>query len=159
MNQRIVEIHGLRGERKIVEIENGQSVYVADIEDSVVVLRGKCIKVMVVDTKKSLVAVESLVSNLEVTRAKNTVIGLGKGNMINVEQSVECRIGLGSEETEIRLRRNTSISAVLLGSLDWSAASPEEIIAASESAKELFLPEEIKAIFCDGKLSTGVVKE
>ncbi|KAI5190929.1 hypothetical protein NECID01_1224 [Nematocida sp. AWRm77] len=156
MDSQIIEVSKLRGEKKIIDAKPNQSVYISDIEESQVMVRGKCIKIVVIDIKRSFIAAESIISNMEITRAKSSSIFLSQGSMMNLEQCVECKIATCSESTELRLQRNISLSLVVLPQVDMQTASFEEIEESLLSEPEHHLPEEIKAVLSKGNLSFSI---
>ena len=156
MDSQVIEVSKLRGENKVIEAKANQSVYIADVDESQVLIRGKCIKVVVIDVKKSFIAVHGVISAVEVTRAKNSAVFLGQGSMMNIEQCTECRIGTSSEWTELRLRRNVGLSLVTVPPMELDQVEAAEVEAAMLEQREQHLPEEIKAELAAGKLSFSI---
>ncbi|OAG31143.1 hypothetical protein NEDG_01917 [Nematocida displodere] len=160
MNQQnIIEVRGLRAETKTIDVEPGKSVYIADSEGACILLRGKSIKVVIIDVKDCAVAVESVISNLEMVRGKSTLVVLGKGGMVNIENCVECALALVPNNCEIRLRRNTSVSLAHLPGLEIGSMTIEEIRGAHAAKAPTMLPDEIKVEFSSGESKYTVVND
>lgn len=159
MNQAIVDIHGLRGEKRVVIAEEGQSVYVADAIDTYITVKGKCVKVVIIDVKKCFIFVESTIANIEIMRMKESTFVLGQGSMINAESCTECSFGLGSENTEIRLRKSVLVSVSLLLDSEFSALDAESVEQLIEEKEKMFLPEEISVRIENKKPSSSLVIE
>lgn len=156
MQQKIIEVRGLKGESKIVEVGAEDSVYIANLDESQVILRGKCVKVGVLDVKKSFIVIEGVIANVEVTRARNTTVAVGRGSMINIEQSIECRIATGSEETELRVRRSTDLSLVRVSAEEIAGKEASEIEDAVTAQPEHQIPEEIKVVVTKERVVSSV---
>ncbi|KAI5172262.1 hypothetical protein NEFER03_1376 [Nematocida sp. LUAm3] len=159
MNQKIIEICKLVGEKRVVEVPAGHVIYISDVKDCQIIVRGKCAKGVILDTIHSFISIEGVISNLEVTRTKNTFVGLGYGGMLNIELCSECKFGLGTESTEVRTRRSTLSSLMHLKNISFSTATGEEIQDAIEKEKEHFLPEEIKITLSEGEIKSELVRE
>ncbi|EHY64255.1 hypothetical protein NERG_02699 [Nematocida ausubeli] len=158
MNHRVIEIKQLRGECRVVEVEPDHAVYIADISESQVVIKGKCMKVVAIDVQKSMIAVHSVAVTVEVARAKASLFVLGGCPMAVLEQCVECRIGVVGKKAEMRLRRCASLSLVRLEGVNMEKETPESLDEMCRSKKEEHLPDEMQILLEEGAVKSSIVK-
>ncbi|KAH9385772.1 uncharacterized protein NEMAJ01_0668 [Nematocida major] len=156
MNHRIVEVKKLRGESRTVSVEADQVVYIADTVESQIAIRGKCMKVVIVDVQKCLISVDAATCTVEIARAKNSLLFVGKCPMTVLEQCVECRVGTSMEKTELRMRRSTALSLVTVE--DAHGKSLEELDEICRAQSEEQLPEEIQVLLENGSVKSNIVK-
>ncbi|KAI5189839.1 hypothetical protein NEMIN01_0702 [Nematocida minor] len=158
MNHRIIEIKKLRGEVKIVKAEADQVVYIADIIESQVYIKGKCIKVVAIDIQRSFIGIKKATATVEIARAKNSLFLLENIPMSILEQCVECRIGTAAKNTEFRIRRSTCLSLVSLEDAEIEDKTPEEIDEICRTKKEEQLPDEIQVLLENGEIKSSISK-
>lgn len=158
MNHRIIEIKQLRGECRTVEVEPDNVVYIADLIESQVAIKGKCMKVVAIDIQRSIISVGRVTSTVEIARAKNSLFVLENTPLTVLEQCVECRIGAVAQPTELRIRRSISLSLVVLKDIDTSSISLEELDDLCRNTKEEPLPDEIQVLLENNETKSSIVK-
>ncbi|KAI5180808.1 hypothetical protein NEOKW01_1092 [Nematocida sp. AWRm80] len=159
MNRQIIEIKGIQGEQRIVSAQPQEVVYIGGVSEAQILVKGKCAKVVIIDAKNTHVFIESIISSVEVTRAKNSLIIVSNGDLISIEQCIECKFGINGTSNELRLRRNTSISLITLPDVNIDSVTPSTIESLVEDAKEHYLPEEIKIEVSKDTIKSSIVTE
>lgn len=158
MNHKIVEVKKLHGETRIIDAEENQVIYIADISESQVYVKGKCMKIVGIDIDKSFIGATKVTTLMEIARMKNSLVVVDNAPMLVMEDCVECRVGLASEHTELRVRRNSSLSVVVLENTDISTKTPSELDEMCREKKEQLVPEEIQVVIKDGKINSSIAK-
>lgn len=159
MHQKKIEVDRIQSEILNIEVQATQSVYISNVKDSQIAIKGKCIKIFIIDVKNTCILIESVISNVEIMRANGSTVALGAGKMINVEQSTECKLGICESECEIRLRRNSCISAVYIPEVDIGRKTTSEVEAIIGTKKGVFFPEEIRSVLTEGNAEHSLVLE
>ncbi|KAI5167647.1 hypothetical protein NEIRO03_2460 [Nematocida sp. AWRm78] len=158
MNRNIIEVKQLRGDCKVVEANPDQVVYIADVVESQVIIKGPCMKVVAIDVHKSMIVIKKATTTVEIARAKSSLFVVGSSPLTSLEQCIECRMGTVESPTEIRMRRCMSISLVYLKGVDTDKETIESLDGLCQSAEEQNLPDEIQTVVENGVAKSNIIK-
>lgn len=159
MDRKVIEVKKLRGDIKIIEAEQDQVVYISDVFESQIYIKGRCMKIVGIDIRNCFIEAEKVITLVEVARAKNSLVVLGDIPMAVLEDCSECRIGASSQATELRIRRSSSMSFVFLKNIDISTKTPDELDSLCQETKEELIPEEIRILIEEGKINSSIVRD